>query len=120
MKEFIKKILISFQAWYYNNKFTLIDSDEDILKLEKREKEKSKFRKIIEKLVFIIFVIILVLWLFGCAPRVQIEYKPVYIPTKCIIDYPVKPMPTGNVLQDNLNILEYSERLKLSLKACKE
>lgn len=68
-------------------------------------------------LIYMLFASIFCIFnLQGCAKRVI--YKDVYIPTKCDIAMPVKPILKGDLLIDIAQSLEYSEILERDLIFC--
>lgn len=50
----------------------------------------------------------------GCASKTQL----VYVPVKCEIVQPVRPIKSDNVVKDIVNILKYTELLEFNLNSC--
>lgn len=71
-----------------------------------------------KKLAFILILLIVLstgILSTGCA---RIIKEPVYIPTKCEITPPVRPMPQKNTAQTLQQILIYTQKLERDLAFC--
>lgn len=66
-----------------------------------------------------LFTAVCLIFFSGCT---AVEYYPVYkqvsVPVICSVDIPKRPEYTSNLMQDNLNILMYTESLEAALKSC--
>ena len=56
----------------------------------------------------------------SCAPKVvtKTEYRDVYVPVKCNAPIPPRPMYDGDPVMGVVDLLEYTEKLELIIKAC--
>lgn len=62
-----------------------------------------------------IFCIFYIVTFKGCA---KVVYKDVYVPVKCNIEMPLKPVLSGDLLSDFANALKHSEILEKDLNFC--
>lgn len=67
-----------------------------------------------------IFLVVMLMFIFiilisGCAEK---QKEAVYIPTKCKIAMPKKPMPQDSTSQGVIEVLKYSEALEKDLEFC--
>jgi hypothetical protein len=66
------------------------------------------------------FLLLISIFLIGCAGKTTTEYIPVEVPIHCEIEAPEKP-----ILQDIditlkiMDILEYARKLEIALRACR-
>lgn len=66
--------------------------------------------------IFIVLVsVMIILILSGCIDK---QAQAVYIPTKCKIDMPKKPIQRDSTSQSVVEILQYSELLEKGLEFC--
>lgn len=63
----------------------------------------------------IISMIIIIFFMIGCADK---QKEAVYIPTKCKIAMPKKPMPQDSISKSVIEVLKYSETLEKDLEFC--
>lgn len=63
----------------------------------------------------VIFAIVFISTFNGCT---KVVYKDVYVPIKCDIEMPLKPILSGNLINDFTNALKHSEILEKDLKFC--
>lgn len=90
-----------------------------ITKLNKEENYK-KYKAEIYHIALALVFFFLALMLFGCSPKTiyKQNIKEVYIPTKCNANVPEKPTPTGNAVNDNINITAYARELEQTVLLC--
>ena len=67
-----------------------------------------------------IFLVVMLMFIFmffvlGCADK---QKEAVYIPTKCKIAMPKKPMPKDSTSKSVIEVLKYSEALEKDLEFC--
>lgn len=66
--------------------------------------------------IFIVMsMIIIIFFMLGCADK---QKEAVYIPTKCKITMPKKPMPQDSPSKSVIEILKYTELLERDLEFC--
>lgn len=66
--------------------------------------------------IFIVMsMIIIIFFMLGCADK---QKEAVYIPTKCKITMPQKPMPQDSPSKSVIEILKYTELLERDLEFC--
>lgn len=66
--------------------------------------------------IFIVMsMIIIIFFMLGCADK---QKEAVYIPTKCKITMPQKPMPQDSPTKSVIEILKYTELLERDLEFC--
>lgn len=63
----------------------------------------------------VILMIVIIFFMLGCADK---QKEAVYIPTKCKIAMPKKPMPQDSTSQSVVEVLKYSEALEKDLEFC--
>ena len=63
-----------------------------------------------------IFCVFYILTFKGCAKKVV--YKDVYVPIKCNVEMPLKPVLSGNLINDFASALKHSEMLEKDLNFC--
>lgn len=68
-----------------------------------------------DTILIVIFAIIALFLIVGCADK---QKEAVYIPTKCKIAMPKKPMPQDSTSQSVIEVLKYSEALEKDLEFC--
>lgn len=68
-----------------------------------------------DTILIVIFVIIALFLIVGCADK---QKEAVYIPTKCKIAMPKKPMPKDSTSKSVIEVLKYSEALEKDLEFC--
>lgn len=67
-----------------------------------------------------IFIFLCVLiYCTSCAGREKVIYKDVYIPQKCKVETPSRPVNQAGAVINNVLIIEYALKLEQALKACK-
>lgn len=93
-----------------------------ILSKINREKDVRKNKAQFYHIGLGVLFFFLSLVLFGCSAKEQVVYRQdiqeVYIPVRCKVDVPKKPIPTGDTVKDNINIISYSKEVEQALKAC--
>lgn len=66
--------------------------------------------------IFIVMsMIIIIFFMLGCADK---QKEAVFIPTKCKITMPQKPMPQDSPSKSVIEILKYTELLERDLEFC--
>lgn len=66
--------------------------------------------------IFIVMsMIIIIFFMLGCADK---QKEAVYIPTKCKITMPQKPIPQDSPSKSVIEILKYTELLERDLEFC--
>lgn len=81
-------------------------------------KKKNDFEDMFLMLLWLaasLFIFYLVVTLQGCA---RVVYKDVYVPVKCDIAMPQKPILSGNLVSDYTSALAHSEELEKDLEFC--
>ncbi len=82
----------------------------------------SSIKPLFIKAVIFTVAFIIICMFFGCSAKADAKYYPVYkevnVPVKCSVDIPNLPTFTGNVMEDNINILKYASKLKETLISC--
>lgn len=68
-----------------------------------------------DTILIVIFAIIALFLIVGCADK---QKEAVYIPTKCKIAMPKKPMPKDSTSKSVIEVLKYSEALEKDLEFC--
>lgn len=68
-----------------------------------------------DTILIVIFAIIALFSLVGCADK---QKEAVFIPTKCKITMPKKPMPQDSPSKSVIEILKYTELLERDLEFC--
>lgn len=68
-----------------------------------------------DTILIVIFAIIALFLIVGCADK---QKEAVYIPTKCKITMPQKPMPKDSTSKSVIEVLKYSESLEKDLEFC--
>lgn len=63
------------------------------------------------------FFIVLTISLTGCSVKEKVVYKDVYLPVKCKVKVPPRPVYDGNFTKAK-NIMIYLEILEKALKEC--
>ena len=63
----------------------------------------------------VILMIVIIFFMLGCADK---QKEAVYIPTKCKIAMPKKPMPQDSTSKSVIEVLKYSEALEKDLEFC--
>lgn len=63
----------------------------------------------------VILMIVIIFFMLGCADK---QKEAVYIPTKCKIAMPKKPMPKDSTSKSVIEVLKYSEALEKDLEFC--
>lgn len=63
----------------------------------------------------VISMIVIIFFMLGCAEK---QKEAVYIPTKCKIAMPKKPMPQDSTSKSVIEVLKYSEALEKDLEFC--
>ena len=74
--------------------------------------------KTIVEFVRILLIAMLIAMAFFGVGCTRIVKEPVYIPTKCEITPPVRPMPQKNTAQTLQQILIYTQKLERDLAFC--
>lgn len=74
------------------------------------------------KMLYYLFISIVVGFLTGCATQVKTVEKPIYIrtevPVQCDAKFPEKPVLTNNMVESNLLIMKYIKNLENTLSYC--
>lgn len=65
----------------------------------------------------LVILFVMVFLLFGCATREVIVTQDVYIPIKCDVSVPERPIQKEYV-NDVINIIEYVEKLEAVVDVC--
>ncbi len=68
-----------------------------------------------DTILIVIFAIIALFLIVGCADK---QKEAVYIPTKCKIAMPKKPIPQDSTSKSVIEVLKYSESLEKDLEFC--
>ncbi|MDR2884855.1 MAG: hypothetical protein LBV09_07075 [Deferribacteraceae bacterium] len=58
------------------------------------------------------------LLLGGCATRERVVYQELYIPVKCKIDAPIRPIPQTDTVLMAMDVIDYAKALEIALRAC--
>lgn len=69
--------------------------------------------------IFILAVILICCGIIvcGCSNRESVVVQEVYIPVKCNVEIPKKPLPSSYV-NDVIEIIEYAEKLEKIVEVC--
>lgn len=69
--------------------------------------------------IFLLFFVFL--FFTGCSSvKTAIVTKDVYIPVKCEVDIPPRPVKVDSTSRNVISILEYTEKLEVIIEACVE
>lgn len=69
----------------------------------------------LDTIIIVILAVLAVFLIVGCADK---QKEAVYIPTKCKVDMPKKPIQRDSTSQSVIEILQYSELLEKDLDFC--
>lgn len=67
------------------------------------------------EIIIFIFTFLLIVLFSGCS---TIEYREAYIPVKCNVEMPKPPNRTGELVNDVVEIFQYTEILEHKLDFC--
>ena len=97
-------------------------NDRVIISKINREKTARKNKAEFYHIGLGILFFFLALFLFGCSAKDKVIYKQnikeVYIPVRCDVKMPNRPVHSGSTVKDNINIISYTLEVEQALKAC--
>lgn len=121
----LRNLLIKFYVHIFKTPWYVFDSEDEV---RYYQEAKKAFRKSIGfyidwglRIINLIIIFIIGYFLIGCSatPVTKTEYKYVNVPVKCEVVMPIKPPSTGDVIKDNLLIMQYADETKAALLKCK-